>query len=307
MYPGAPFENLRSFIIRRTTLSNLILINIVVFLVINLTNLLFWLFQLAPNHINTGVSQIAWWLAVPSDLERLLLKPWSLFTYMFVQEEFLHILFNMIMLYFSGQLFVTFLNERKLLSTYILGGIAGGLLYIVSYNIFPVFKDELANSVAIGASASVLSILIAIAVYQPNLELRLMLFGKVKLKYLALVFVLIDLLSIQNSNAGGHLAHLGGAIWGFLYIKIFMDKFSLGRWANKIRYQLSWKNLFTRPKGPRKYSGNTSSRPLTDDEYNKQRNDKQAEIDSILDKIASKGYDGLTREEKETLFKSGKK
>jgi membrane associated rhomboid family serine protease len=291
-----PMDLLRSFFTKRSALSRLILINICVFIFINLAGLVFWLYKAPYSDVNVPVSKIGFWLAIPAWLPSLFARPWTLFTYMFVHEDFLHILFNMLVLYFSGTLFTTYLDEKKMVSTYIWGGLTGAVFFILAYNVFPVFSDSLLFAMAIGASASVLAILIAVATLKPNAVVQLVLFGQVKLKYIALVLVAIDLLSIKQGNAGGHIAHLGGAFWGFIYIKLLLGKYR----GFSIPFRLK------RKKKPFRnvYSG---QRPVSDDEYNTRKVEEQAKIDSILEKISKSGYDKLTKEEKELLFKSGNK
>jgi hypothetical protein len=226
---------------------------------------------------------------------------------MFLQEDFFHIFFNMIVLYFGGRIFLEYLNERKLLSTYILGGLSGELFYILAFNVFPVFSESVYYSVALGASASVLAILVAAATYVPDYSVVLVLFGKVKLKYLALVVVLIDLLSISRGNAGGHIAHLGGAFWGFIYIWYFKKGTDMTLNLSSMNFRKFFK-YFTKPKDTTKYDTTANEgRPLTDEEYNYRRNNHQEKIDHILDKISKSGYSSLTKDEKELLFKSSNK
>ena len=204
-------HNYKNIFTGKSVLSKLIIINIAIWLAINIFKVILFLFK-----INTF--DIISYLGVPSDIHILLLRPWTLITYMFTQEGFLHILFNMIMLYFGGLIFTEYLNERQLLSTYIIGGIFGALFFIASYNIFPVFRNVVSESIAIGASASVLAVFFAIALYIPNYTVYLFLIGRIKLIYVAFIFLAIDLLSITGGNPGGHLAHIGGALWGYIYI-----------------------------------------------------------------------------------------
>jgi hypothetical protein len=226
---------------------------------------------------------------------------------MFLQENFFHIIFNMIVLYFGGRIFLEYLNERKLLSTYILGGLFGAFFYIVAFNIFPVFSESVNYSVALGASASVLAILVAVATYVPEYSVVLVLFGKVKLKYLALVVVLIDVLSISRGNAGGHIAHLGGAFWGFAYIYLMKNGKDFTLNLGSMNFKKFFR-YFTKPKDSSKFDTTAhNGRPLSDDEYNYRRNNQQERIDKILDKISKSGYTSLTKEEKELLFKSSNK
>ncbi|HRY33831.1 MAG TPA: rhomboid family intramembrane serine protease [Bacteroidales bacterium] len=282
-----------------SVMMRLIIINAAVFLLIRIADLFLWLFQVQTGPVFTSISPLTFWLSVPASLPELAYRPWGIFTYMFTHEGFFHLLFNMITLYFGGQIFLQLLNSRKMLSTYILGGFTGAVFFILSYNVFPVFSDSVDQALAIGASASVLAVLIAAATYAPGLEVNLFLLGRVKLKYIALAFVLVDILSISRSNPGGHIAHLGGAAWGFLYIRFLLNK----GWKQSGIFQFS-----TKKKRKKAFRGlYTNTRPMTDEEYNARKRDQQEIIDAILDKIAKHGYDGLSREEKEILFKAGKK
>ncbi len=291
---------LKKIFLGRNVLSRLILINSVVFLLVNMVGMLSHLLNLSPD----SVSPLARLLAVPADLNILLRKPWTLFTYMFLHEKFFHLLFNLIMLYFGGLIFQEYLSQKKLLWTYIFGGITGGLFFILAFNVFPVFAEIKSFSIAMGASASVLAIIIGISTYVPDYTVHLLFFGRLKLKYLAIAFVVIDLLSIQASNPGGHIAHLGGAMWGFIYA------YSLKRGNNVYRIfdgvsipRFTW--------GSRKGNFSTSrpkpGRPMTDEEYNYKKAVNQEEIDRILDKISKSGYSSLTSREKELLFKTSNK
>ena len=184
---------------------------------------------------------------------------------------------------------------------YLIGGISGGLLYVISYNYFPVFQNSVTVSVAIGTSASVLAILVAIATYVPNYHVHLLIIGKLRLKYLAIILVVIDIISIQGNNPGGHIAHIGGALYGFISIMFFKKGFDFSKWLSlpKISFR----------RGPRKsYSNpNYAKRPVTDEDYNRKRAANQAEIDKILEKISKSGYASLSKSEKEKLFKMSNK
>ena len=299
MYNQSPLESIKNFFFSRNMLSRLILINIIVFILANISGLFLTLYKIPHTH-----TLFMDWFAVPSNPETLLHKPWTIFTYMFLQEDFMHILFNMIMLYFGGTLFLQFLGSKKLLSTYIFGGIVGALLYILAFNYFPFFSNEVKIAVAFGASASVLAILVAISVYAPNYSVMLFIFGKIKLKYIAIVFVLIDILSIEKENPGGHIAHLGGALWGFTYIMLLKkNKNSLKIFDSIGSF---FKNIFKK-KSKLKVEYNKQGRPLSDDDYNKIKVEKQKKIDAILDKISKSGYDTLSKEEKEFLFSASNK
>ncbi len=286
----------------------LIFINVAAFVLVGILNLFSFF----------GVPGLATekWLAVPADLESLLYKPWTLITYMFLHYDFLHILFNMLWLFWFGQLFMQFIIPKRMLSVYLLGGFSGALLYIVAFNLIPAFQPSVPISIALGASASVYAIVVAVCAYAPEHSIGLLFIGRIKLKYIALVVVLIDILSISKGNAGGHIAHLGGALFGY-YFAVRLKK---GKDVTKgFAATMDW--LFSmfkrRPKmkvtsskfrGKQKPSSGTASvKAESDMEYNKKKKASQAEIDRILDKISKKGYDSLTKEEKDTLFDMSKK
>ncbi|MFH0867341.1 MAG: rhomboid family intramembrane serine protease [Bacteroidota bacterium] len=299
------FDDLKKFFFSRNMLSRLILINVIVFILAYISYLYYYLLKITPDISICGssISKFIYWLAVPADTGALLIKPWTVFTYMFLHENFLHILFNMIMLYFSGTLFIQYLGGKKLLCTYIIGGLAGALFYIIAFNFFPVFSEIKNCSIALGASASVIAVLVAIAFHIPDFIVNLFMVFRVKLKYIALALIIIDLFSIPKENPGGHLAHLGGAFWGFNYIMSLKKNNDLYSIFNPIRK--FFKNLF-RPK-PKLRVEYKKAKPVTDDEYNRLRAEKQKKMDAILDKISKNGYDSLSREEKEFLFSSGNK
>ncbi len=294
-------EFLKKLFLSRNVLSRLLLINLVIYLIVSIVGLFASLFGLADGSVLSPLARV---LALPADLGSLASKPWTLFTYMFLQEDFFHLLFNLIMLYFGGTIFREYLSEAKLFWTYVFGGIFGGLFFILAFNIFPVFNSVSDFSVALGASASVLAIIIAISTYVPDFTVHLFLIGKLKLKYLAIAFIAIDVLSIQADNPGGHIAHLGGALWGF----IFAYSLKKGNDIYKVFYGIKLPK-FTWNKKETKFSTSRpkSGRPLTDDEYNTRRAATQEEIDEILDKISKSGYGSLSSKEKEMLFKTSNK
>lgn len=291
------FDNAKYFFNRKSTLPRLILINLSVFVLVYLIGLIFWLYKMRPDN---NLPFLTYWLAVPSSVTSLLTKPWTIFTYMFLHEGLLHLVFNMIMLYFGGTIFLQYLSEKQLLGTYILGGISGAVFYILSYNTFPVFLEATPHAIALGASASVLAIVIAIAAFVPQYTVNLLLLGPVRLKYLAIAFVVIDIFSIQGNNPGGHIAHLGGAVWGFLYILLLKNNRDIlsipSILQRKKKFRVTYKNS-TR-------NGAPGERPINDEEYNRRKKIEQQEVDKILDKISRSGYDNLTAKEKEILFKN---
>ncbi len=284
----------------KNVLSRLMLINTVVFLIVSFINLFTFLFAAGETGSQLPLSILGQYLALPSSFAALASKPWTIITYMFLQEDFFHILFNLIMLYFGGLLFIEYLGEKRLLWSYLAGGIVGALFFLVAFNVFPAFEPVKGISVALGASASVLAIIIAVATYVPDYTVQLLFIGRVKLKYLAIIFVVIDLLSIPSGNPGGHIAHLGGAFWGFLYALMLRNGTDLYRFLNFSGFSMPRRKSFT--------TENTENkRPYSDDEYNARKQKTQAKIDEILDKISKSGYSSLTKEEKELLFKTSKK
>lgn len=297
-------EVLKDIFLGKNILSRLILINTAVYLLVKLVSLFSMLF-LAEDGSSELLSPVGQLLALPSSLSAVVTHPWTLITYMFLHESFMHLLFNLIMLYFGGMIFLEYLNKRKLLWTYLLGGLSGALFFIIAFNVFPVFDNAKDIAFALGASASVLAIIIAVATYVPDYTIHLFLIGRIKLKYLAIGLILIDILSIQSGNPGGHIAHLGGAFWGFTYA-YFLKKgnnfYSLFEDIKFTGFERKSKNVrfdTSRPK---------SGRPLDDDTYSQKRAASQQEVDRILDKISKSGYASLTSAEKELLFKtSGKK
>jgi len=275
-------------------LTKLIYINLGVFLVVKI----FGVFAFLLN--SQDPSSIAYWLSVPADLSQLVKRPWTLFSYMFLHEGFLHILFNMLWLYWFGKIFLQYLNEKQLLNVYLLGGLTGALLYIVAFNGFQVFEDVLPVSYALGASASVLAVVIAISVYVPDYTIHLLFLGPVKLKYIAIATIAIDVLSIAGSNSGGHLAHLGGALFGYLFVSRLKKGSKKTSYAHKA-FAEGFSIFKKKPK-----MKVTHKKPSNDHEYNAQKVAKQEQVDEILDKIAKSGYDSLSKKEKEILFKMSK-
>jgi membrane associated rhomboid family serine protease len=237
-------------------------------------------------------------LAVPASLGSMITQPWSILTYAFLHEEFLHILFNMLWLYWMGKILAEYLGNKKLLSTYILGGISGALLYILFFNIFPLFSNAVHSSYALGASGSILAITIAVATLLPDYTIFLLFLGPIKMKYIAGFSVLLDLISISGSNAGGHIAHLGGALFGFIYIKQLQKGNDLAKGFNKLTDFIS--DIF-KPKPRIKVA---YKNPATKRNPNSQTDPDQETIDKILDKISRSGYTSLSKEEKEILFKA---
>jgi membrane associated rhomboid family serine protease len=253
-------------------------------------------------------------LMMPADPIVFLGQPWSLLSYMFFHEGLFHILFNMLFLYWFGLLVHEYLGSRKLANIYILGGIAGALLYVIMYNISPYFAESLPVARMLGASAGVYAIVVAAATISPNTSFHLLLFGPVKIKYIAVFYVLIAFLNSAGNNAGGELAHLGGAAMGFFYVIQLGKGRDLGKGIQTVGYlferlfskrtkvKVSYRRKKTAPE-----TSNYTTPSTVSSTKSKVNQTTQEEIDLILDKIAAKGYDSLSKEEKRKLFEFSKK
>lgn len=262
-------------------------INVAVFALIFILNTLGFLFQ--------STSSIANWFILPATFEGFITKPWTIITYGFVHVNFIHILMNLISLYFIGNLFVNYFTSKQFISFYILGTLFGGIIFLLSYNIFPVFANDVSNSYLLGASAGVSAIFIGLATYIPNYQFKIPLIGFVKLWHLAVIWVALDVIQIPAGNAGGRLAHIGGALFGFFYVSQASNT-DTAIWS-KI------KTLFSIKSSPLKTvykSKKSTSKKQANTTY------KQEKINQILDKISKSGYDTLSKEEKDFLFKQGK-
>lgn len=298
-----PIEDIGRFFKSKSVLARLILINTGIWIFIGILRVFGFLLNFQDDAVT---SWVAAYLAVPASLPSLASKPWTIFTYMFLHVDFFHILFNMLWLYWFGKIFLEFLKEKQLLLIYILGGLSGGILYIFFYNVFPVFEKSVDQSIALGASASVMAVVTAIAFYVPGYSINLLLLGRIRIFYIAVALFILDFFMIRSDNAGGHIAHIGGALFGMLFIVAMRKGMNFrdltGDWRISSlfrRFRMSRRPRFT------VYENDLKSRPLSDDEYNLRKAEKQKKIDLILDKIAKSGYESLTREEKEILFKSG--
>jgi membrane associated rhomboid family serine protease len=279
-----------------SSLTRLIYLNIAVFLLITAGSIIGYLLN------NQALSlKILNLFSVPSSVKAFAVRPWTLITYMFTHKDLLHILFNMLWLYWFGTIFLEYLDQKKLVSVYLLGGITGAVVYIISFNIFPAFDQVVSESVAIGASASVLAVVVAIAVYVPDYSVNLFLLGRIKIKWVALVIFILTSVMDFSVNSGGKLAHIGGAGFGYLYTANLRRGLDLGKGLNKVIDFFA--TLFT----PRKKMRVTYKKRTTDYDYNKARANHQEQINKILDKISKGGYDSLTKEEKDLLFSESQK
>jgi membrane associated rhomboid family serine protease len=290
------WEDIRKTFRNGNNLTKLIYINIAVFILITITAVIGFL--LNNQFISEKALNI---LAVPSSLKALMLRPWTLVSYMFLHKDIWHILFNMLWLYWFGGIFLEYLDQKKLVAVYLLGGISGAIVYILSFNVFPAFTGIVSESVAIGASASVMAVVVAIAAYVPDYSVQLLLLGRVKIKYMALaIFVLTSVMDF-SVNSGGKLAHIGGAFFGYFYTLNLRQGRDFGIGLNKIIDSLV--TIFK----PRKKLKVTHKKTANEYEYNRIKAEHQAHINKILDKISKGGYDSLTKEEKEILFKESQR
>ena len=245
----------------------IILINVLVFLIPLIINTILYL-------LNTKTLSFFNFFDLHPQINYLLKNIWTIITYGFIHNDIYHIFWNMFILYFASEYFLNFFDEKKYIKTYFYGILFGGLFFVLSYNLFPVFETDITT--LIGSSAAVYSVLIFICTYFPNNKVNLILFN-IELKYIGVIYILLSLVQIPVENPGGNIAHLGGALWGYLYaMSIYNNSFNIN--LKGIINKLKLNNL------------------------NKSENQKM--IDAILDKISESGYESLTKKEKELLFKS---
>jgi membrane associated rhomboid family serine protease len=240
------------------------------------------------------------YVSLSSNPIAFLWKPWSIITYAFFHSDLFHIFFNMILLNFTSQLFLTFFNQKQLLGLYLIAAVFSGVVFVLSFYLMDIISP------IVGASASIMAILVATTTYSPLMNIRLLLIGNVKLWHITLVILVIDLMQLGIDNTGGHIAHLAGAFFGFVFIKLLENGTDLSKIiSNTIHFFV---NLFstssTTPfkkvhKNYKKPVEKKTSKIITKDK-------KQQQIDEILDKISRSGYDCLSKEEKDFLFQSGK-
>lgn len=298
-------DNIKAGFARGTLLVRLIYLNVAVFLLVHLVAVILTLWNIHPT---------AWmaYIDLPSDIGELLHRPWTLLTYMYVHYDVWHILFNMLWFYWFGNIFLQYFTPKQMGGLYLLGGLAGALFYVAAYNIFPYFTDK--QGMMCGASAAIMAVVLAITVRVPDYKVNLLFLGAVSLKYIAAVTILIDLFSMTSANAGGHIAHIGGAVMGILFTQFWKRGKDLTRPVNAVIDAIV--TLFSRPRfkvhrPPHTASSHSTAsshrRSESDYEYNARKKREMEEIDTILDKIKKSGYSALTEEEKKRLFDAGKK
>ena len=276
----------------------LIYINVGVFVVTTLVSVFLRLF-------NIGDASWMNFMTLPASIPEFLKQPWSLFSYMFLHADPLHLLFNMLWLYWFGQLFLSFFSARHFRGLYLLGGICGGLFYMLALNVFPYFTPYIYISTLLGASASVLAIVVATAVREPEYRVNFMFIGTVRLKYVALFMVVTDLLFVTSGNGGGHIAHLGGALAGWWFAWSLRKGKDVTKWINGVLDGCSgvWSKLSSKKPKMKVSKGGRAA----DYDYNARKKQQSEEIDRILDKLKKSGYGSLTTEEKKRLFDASKK
>lgn len=295
-------NDIRNNMKQSDVLKKLLIINIAVFLVIMIPAQFINSFRSFTGDNNDYLEWINDWFAMSSSFNFFIFRPWTIITYMFMHEGLYHIIFNLMIFYWMGKLLQEYLGGKKLLSTYILGGISGGILYIITYNFFPLFHSSGRYIPMLGASASVMAVTVAAATLLPDYRVHLFLIGEVSLKYIAGFLVIVDLISFGSNDQVAHFAHLGGAIFGFTYIKQLKKGNDLAGWFHKLMDKLS--GLFS--SSPRSSMKVKYKRAVDDETYVTSKRARQERTDEILDKISKSGYGSLTNEEKEFLFKSSK-
>ena len=287
-------DDIKGLYAQSETVAKYVLINVGVFLALKIVLFVLWAAHL--SHIDPFL-----WLALPSDPQEFITRPWTLISYMFLHEGFWHLLVNMLWLHFGGRILHDLMGSKKFVKTYWMGGFLGGLLFILAFNFIPALQGTYPP--LLGASAAVFSVFIAITTYAPEYEVGLPFIGAVKLKWIALIFIILSLPN-NNGNMGGHIAHAGGALWGYLWASQLKKGRDIGAWFDTIADQVSTFS-FKRKEVKFKVHRNTDSRVPVD--YNEVKVEKQKEIDRILDKISKNGYESLTSKEKEILFKASDK
>ena len=278
-------------------LVRLIFINIGVFVVVKLAMFLLTLLGLTPAMVSGMVE-------LPSQWQAVLYKPWTLLTYMFMHGDLMHIFFNMLCFYWFGLIFMEFNTPKQMVALYVLSGLGGAAAYLSAHSVLPAFAGV--HGSLVGASASVLGVIVAVGMRAPNYRLNLLFLGPVALKWVVLPILLLDVVSFDGSNLGGHIAHLGGAVVGLLYALAMKKGFDITSGVNRVisRKKPAVKNQ----RKPRyHYSADESHRDSRSDVRKQFVSPKEERIDAILEKIKQSGYASLTKEEKELLFSVGKK
>ena len=276
------------------TYIKIIYINVGIYLLFLFFNILFTLMQW-----NLNSNFLESYLTFSSSPVMFLKRPWTIFTYMFLHGSFWHIFNNMLIYFFTARMFEDLVGKKAALNTYIIGGFCGAILYLVTHNLFPLFSN-MGNIPMLGASAAVMAVFVGLATYSPNYEV--MLFGvlRVRMKYLALIWVAFDVIGLANQDGIAHFAHLGGAIWGYLFVINFKKGKDISNWFNQITNIVS--SIFKKKKIKIVYK---KKNPVVKKTV-KGSQIRQEKVDAILDKIKASGYESLSKEEKDYLFDASK-
>ncbi len=292
-------EHIKSSFRAGDFLTRLIYINAGVFVVVKLSILIGSFFGIDDFWVQ--------YLQMPAWLPSLMRQPWSILTYMVLHTHFVHAIFNLIALYYFGRLFMSFFHQKQLVATYIWGGLAGAAFYLLSVNLLPIFEPLKYSSYLVGASASVMAVLFAAVGCAPDNEINVTLIGRVKLKYIGLAFLALDVFSLGGINSGGSLAHIGGAIMGYLFAYLYTRGTDISRPITAVIDALAnaWPKQSPFKKQKIRVTTN-NTRKMSDAEWNQQHKQqekaRQERIDLLLEKIKKSGYQNLTEEEKKSLF-----
>ncbi|SET74900.1 rhomboid family intramembrane serine protease [Hymenobacter actinosclerus] len=301
------FNDIRTAFNRRdNALNQLLLINVLVFVFLVFTEAIMKLTGTYAQYYPNLIRQFQ----LPSDLPGLLRHPWTVLTYAFTHEGFLHILFNLINLYWFGALVREYLGDRRLVSVYILGALAGALFFVLSYNLIPALRPSLGIPL-LGASAGVTAIIMAAATLMPEYQFNLILLGPVRIKYIAAVVIVLSVLAINQGNPGGGIAHIGGALLGYIFIRQLRAGRDLGRpvqavgdWLGRVFSRRPNLRVTHRNPAPAAVSSAKNATAPAASRKASATHPGEDEIDLILDKISHSGYESLSKEEKQKLFKA---
>lgn len=286
-------ENLKLAFKNGNSLIKLIFVNVAIFVFINIFLITLKLFKLDGfEYFN--------WFAVSSNFTELLHHFWTPLSYMFLHQKLMHLLFNMLALFWFGKIFLMYYTEKQFIALYFFGGIVGAIIFVLAYHLFPFYSDIKNTGILLGASGSIMAVVMASAVKAPNFEMQLLFIGKIKIIYIALVTVLISILGVTGENGGGEMAHLGGAFAGYIFVLLEKNgRDIITPFFNKMID--FFVNLFH--KNGTKFKTTTyHSAKMTDDNFNQKKAANEIEINKILDKIKSSGYESLTTDEKQKLF-----
>jgi len=304
MYSGGFKEDFKNAFNRPNSAHyQLIIINVVVFLFLAVLRVFSALFGF--EFVFEAVYDQ---FTIPPVFSDFLYRPWTILTYSFAHSlsDIFHILFNMLIFYWFAKLIIEYLGNEKVISLYVLGALAGAIAYLLVYNLVPFYIERSGFPGMVGASAAVYAVTVAAATLMPNYTFHLLFLGPVKIKYIAAFYIVLSFLGSVGSNAGGNIAHLGGALMGFVYIRQLQSGTDWGSWILRVMYY--FKSFFVRQSNIKvSYKKTSGKSKSTSTNREKSGNTSQDEIDEILDKISEKGYESLSKEEKQKLFNASKK